>query len=317
MPHSLYADNSQDEALARLTRLVRNILGVEIAAVSLIDGATQRFKSISGLEIAEIPLPQSFCRVPWREGRTIIIPDATKDEEFHDHPLVTEMKLRAYAGVPLKSSAGETFGTICAIQTSTRDFAERDIAVLEDLARIAETELELREHVNTDSLTGALTRRAFVRESARLAELVRRKRLQLSLIMMDVDHFKTINDTCSHAAGDEVLRAIAAACKISLRDYDLIGRLGGEEFAIAVEGDVDKALAVANRLKSAISALSFTFRGREVSVTASFGLCELGADGSIDEALQRADAALYEAKHDGRNRVVVAPVEGETTGAMA
>lgn len=306
MPHTFNADHGRDEAFSRLTRLIRNTLGVDIAAVSTIDEGVQSFKSIDGLVLQQIPLDESFCRVPYRDGCTVVIPDTSRTVEFENHQLVTEAGLKAYVGIPLKTSSGAVFGTICGIHKSPRQFSERDLIVLEDIANIAASELELREHANVDMLTGALTRRAFMRDSARLMELLKRKGLCLSMLMVDVDRFKSINDRHGHASGDEVLRSLAIGLKVNLREYDLLGRMGGEEFAIALEGDADRALKVAERLRQAVSSLQFTFDETVVNVTASFGLAELKCDEAFEETLKRADTALYAAKAAGRDRIVTA-----------
>ncbi len=308
MPHTLNTDPARAEAFSRLTRLIKNTLGVDIAAVSTIDDGVQSFKSIDGLALQQISLDESFCRVPFRDGCTVIIPDTGQTEEFENHQLVTGAGLKAYVGVPLKTSSGAVFGTICGIHKSPRQFSERELTVLEDIANIAASELELREHANVDMLTGALTRRAFLRDSTRLKELLRRKGLSLTVLMVDVDHFKTVNDKYGHACGDEVLRSVAMALKVNLREYDLLGRLGGEEFAVALEGDVDKSLRIAERLRQAVSSLQFTFMEKQASVTASFGVAELRCDEDFDEALNRADTALYAAKAAGRDRIETAAV---------
>lgn len=306
MPHTFNTDAARDETFSRLTRLIRNTLGVDIAAVSTIDDGVQNFKSIDGLRLEQIPLENSFCRVAYRDGCTVVMPDTGRAEEFKHHELVTEAGLKAYVGIPLKTSSGAVFGTICGIHKTPRNFSERDLIVLEDIANIAASELELREHANVDMLTGALTRRAFMRDSARLKELLRRKGLAMTVVMVDIDHFKSVNDKYGHASGDEVLKSVAMILKVNLREYDLLGRLGGEEFAIALEGDMEKALRIAERLRQAASSLKFTFADRPTNVTASFGIAELRCDEDFTEALNRADTALYAAKTAGRDRVATA-----------
>ncbi|MGI2036060.1 sensor domain-containing diguanylate cyclase [Rhizobium panacihumi] len=306
MPHTFNTDAAQDETFSRLTRLIRNTLGVDIAAVSTIDDGVQSFKSIDGLRFEQISLENSFCRVAFRDGCTIVMPDTGRTEEFQDHKLVTEAGLKAYVGIPLKTSSGAVFGTICGIHKTPRKFSERDLIVLEDIANIAASELELREHATVDMLTGALTRRAFMHDSARLKELLRRKGLVMTVVMVDIDHFKAVNDKYGHASGDEVLKSVAMILKVNLRKYDLLGRLGGEEFCIALEGDMEKARGVTERLRQAVSSLQFTFADRQTNVTASFGIAEFRRDEGFNDALKRADIALYAAKTAGRDCIVTA-----------
>ena len=123
--------------------------------------------------------------------------------------------------------------------------------------------------------------------------------------MLDVDHFKHINDSHGHPAGDEVLRRIAAACRGMLRDEDLTGRLGGEEFAVAlVQAPLQAAVAVAERLRKTIGALDMAHEGKVLKATVSIGVAEFGgvAD-TLSKLVSQADVQLYAAKHAGRNRI--------------
>jgi diguanylate cyclase (GGDEF)-like protein len=122
--------------------------------------------------------------------------------------------------------------------------------------------------------------------------------------MLDVDHFKAINDKYGHHAGDEVLRGLAAACGECLRDADILGRLGGEEFACLLpETSPERALLAAERLRAAVACKRITLAdGREIAITISIGVAALaGTDSNIEAALQRADQALYAAKRAGRD----------------
>ncbi len=164
---------------------------------------------------------------------------------------------------------------------------------------------QLKEMAATDALTGAVNRRQFfiLAEHERVRCL--RARRPLSLAMLDVDHFKSINDTYGHAAGDQVLIGLVAeACRL-LRQSDVVARLGGEEFAVLLpETGRDDALASAERLRAGIPSLSFNAGADTFSVTASVGVALIAdEDDDIDAALKRADVALYEAKRGGRNQV--------------
>lgn len=300
-------DATRDQPFARITSLVRDIFDVDIAAISLIEGSRQVFRSIQGLDLTEIPLEASFCRATWREDSSVVIPDTAKSGEFRDHALVTESpSLRFYAGAILRTSEGHPIGTICAIHTKPRQFSEKELRVLENLAEMVSNEFELREFAYVDALTGAYSRRHFLKECDRLCQLAVRKAFDLSIVMLDVDHFKSVNDRFGHAAGDEVLRALVVTCKSNLRTVDIVGRLGGEEFAIALEGPVDKVADVSERLRQAVSKLSFNFDTPPVHITSSFGVASvLPGERDISAALQRADKALYKAKSEGRDRVVI------------
>ncbi|MBN9022066.1 MAG: diguanylate cyclase, partial [Rhizobiales bacterium] len=166
-------------------------------------------------------------------------------------------------------------------------------------------EFRLARLAATDALTGLANRRYFFDVAAREVERVKRFRLPASLVMTDIDHFKSINDTYGHAAGDEALREVASVASAQLREPDVLARLGGEEFALLLPGVPEAGAAVAaERLRRSLSEASVLDAFR---ITASFGVSEiLASDAGIDDALARADAALYAAKQTGRNRVVTA-----------
>jgi diguanylate cyclase len=140
-----------------------------------------------------------------------------------------------------------------------------------------------------------------------MAATARRIKQPLTLAMIDIDHFKPINDNFGHAVGDAVLMAIGAACRSAVRSDDVIGRLGGEEFAMLMPlTDQETAFRIVDRLREAVAAIAIPAHdGRSVSVTISVGMA-MFADQQIDKLLLDADRALYLAKERGRNRIVLA-----------
>jgi diguanylate cyclase (GGDEF)-like protein len=159
----------------------------------------------------------------------------------------------------------------------------------------------------TDDLTGLVNRRRFL--EALDGEIVRAEGLgtPVSIVLVDLDHFKLVNDRFGHQAGDEVLRQFAVRALAHLRDVDVAGRIGGEEFAVVVpETSAAGAAAVAERLRRSLSKLPLPAGADSALVTASFGVAERMPGEGGSELLRRADAALYQAKREGRNRVVVA-----------
>ncbi len=145
-------------------------------------------------------------------GEPLVVPDAAIDPRFTDNPHVPAAASRFYAGVPLRSPDGHVIGTICAVDTRPRDFSDRELKILEDLALITMNELELRQRATIDVLTGALSRRAFKEEGNRAASLASRHNHALACLVFDLDHFKSVNDRFGHAAGDRVLTDAIKAC---------------------------------------------------------------------------------------------------------
>ena len=274
--------------------------------MSVLDGHRQWFKSAEGLEGSEAPREHTFCNQTIQESRPLVVTDASRDPRFSDNPYVLNPPfVRFYAGIPLQTKDSHGIGTLCIVDTKPREFPDSDVAILTDLARIVMDELELRRVATTDSLTGALSRRAFKEEASRAAALALRHHHDLSCVMLDVDHFKLINDKHGHACGDLVLSAVVKACRSALRKSDLIGRMGGEEFAVLLpHTGAEGALQTSERMRKAVEDLRFSSIP-DARVTASFGVASLTRTTNDFEALLKsADAALYEAKSSGRNRCV-------------
>ncbi|MCA9358262.1 GGDEF domain-containing protein [Candidatus Kaiserbacteria bacterium] len=182
----------------------------------------------------------------------------------------------------------------------------------------AENEV-LLQLANTDQLTGLGNRRLFSARAEYLMKLLptpstnqaRYRERQahipaLTAIYIDIDHFKQINDTYGHPAGDVVLRTLAVQLRKLLRDSDLICRFGGEEFVVLLPDDATDALRVAEKIRTAIANVDFGIKDL-LGITISIGLCSVACQVPLDQLLSRADAALYAAKQSGRNRVVVFP----------
>jgi diguanylate cyclase (GGDEF)-like protein len=173
------------------------------------------------------------------------------------------------------------------------------------------TELRHRTAAMLDPLTGIANRRAFMQEAAALAERHPDNPRPASMLLMDLDHFKSINDRFGHAIGDRVLEIFAATTRESLRPVDLFGRLGGEEFAVLLyDVDRERAMAMADRIRQAFAATAHRLSGDEIGGTVSVGLahCE-GPVLDVSSLLAQADRALYFAKENGRNRIEEATIE--------
>ena len=169
----------------------------------------------------------------------------------------------------------------------------------------------------TDPLTGAFNRRTFLELAEKEIARTRRARGSLSIVMIDLDNFKQVNDRNGHLAGDEVLKGVVLVVQACLRKEDLLVRYGGEEFCILLPGvAIDRTALLAERIRGAVEQASFSFNGKTLQVTISIGLSALSPDSAegIDKLIARADEALYTAKKAGRNRVIAFPPN--TTLAM-
>jgi diguanylate cyclase (GGDEF)-like protein len=158
-----------------------------------------------------------------------------------------------------------------------------------------------------DPLTGTGNRIAMDQTLQREIEMSRRHLQPLSLLMLDIDHFKHINDTHGHSAGDDVLKAVATSIKEQLRNVDMVFRFGGEEFLILLSNTSREAAAmVGERLRFAVQAHDYTADGNMIELTVSLGCSTLLPGESVESLLRRADSALYVAKREGRNRLAMA-----------
>jgi len=174
------------------------------------------------------------------------------------------------------------------------------------VARLDEAQKRLKHLAVTDELTGLKNRRYIMERLESEYQRAVRMETPLSLVLIDIDHFKNVNDTHGHAFGDVVLKAVSREMRESLRTYDLLGRIGGEEFLIASPGSTrDEATALAERIRNRIREKQISGGAITISVTVSAGVTALvGQDEKTDTLLARVDEALYRAKEDGRNRVI-------------
>jgi diguanylate cyclase (GGDEF)-like protein/PAS domain S-box-containing protein len=175
-----------------------------------------------------------------------------------------------------------------------------------DLTEQKQIEDQLRETATTDALTGTLTRRRLLELADHEWSRAHRYTRPVCLVLLDLDFFKSINDRFGHLVGDEALRRVGAVLRASLRREDWVGRFGGEEFAIVLpETRIEAASGSMERVRAAIEAIDLEVDDERVPLAVSAGVVAMRTGESIEDALQRADEALYEAKATGRNRVVV------------
>jgi diguanylate cyclase (GGDEF)-like protein len=300
-------DTPAEAPFDKITQLVKTVLDVPIVAVSLIDVDRQWFKSCVGLEVSETARDISFCTHTIQSREPMVIPDATLDPKFAENPLVLGAPyIKSYAGAPLIAPDGYALGSLCAIDTVPRQFEAWQIDVLKSFAALVVDEFELRRMTHSDSLTGALSRRAFLVEAERAISHFFRHDLPSAIISLDVDYFKQINEAYGHPMGDAMLRAITDLLREQSQPGDLLARLGGDEFALLLTGsDIDQAVLTAQRCRTALADLTFS-HDPKLRVTASFGISALNLGHvSAEKWLDAANLALDEAKETGRNKCCV------------
>ncbi len=232
------------------------------------------------------------------------------------HPVLPEKWVRkgedACLLVPLDGAGGFRGILVCASRED-HGYHKRDAEAVKEILAIMRMGIShalqieiLEERAKSDGLTGLLNQRT-LRE--RLSSVLSRldSRYECAVIMMDIDHFKRINDTYGHPAGDEVLRRVAKIIQKTIRKVDMAARYGGEEFALYLhQADREKALHAAERLRLIIGQTRFEFGGKEVGITVSLGIACYPSDGRDSRnILERADEALYRSKQGGRNRTTI------------
>lgn len=292
-------DTPFEERFDRLTRMAKRLFDVPIALVSLVDEQRQWFKSCIGLSATETGRDISFCGHAILDDDLFVIPNALDDERFADNPLVIgEPYIRFYAGSPLCSIDGHQLGTLCIIDTKPRNFSEDDIQVLRDLALTVERELVGLQLATEDELTGLINRRGFYNLAQHSLKLCVRYQLEITLVYLDLNNFKAINDNCGHEEGDEILKAFASMMGEVCRESDLYARLGGDEFIMLL---VNTEKAVGEAMVAKLKGKVETFQSSE-NKKYSFGLSAgvlsfFPKKGDvIDDYIRRADALMFDDK---------------------
>lgn len=314
-------DISSELELSRvLTAIVRRVLallGAGECEVALVDQDSRKLrivvsynrdKDYTGLEMED---GEGIMGRATQTRRTVIIEDYATWEGRSPQ---FEPVHRTVICVPLLYNQ-ELLGAISVgADPDLKKFDLRDIRMIEMFSQQAAIAIhnarlfsEVQRLAVTDALTGIYNRRAFFDRARQEYNRSVRYGHRISVIMLDVDHFKVINDRFGHAAGDEALRTIANLCTSNLRACDILGRYGGEEFTILVpETPLNGALSIAQRLCDQIAAISISSERGVIRVTASIGVAEMCEETSgLDELIDRADQALYRAKQSGRNRVAI------------
>jgi len=292
-------DTPAEERFDRLTRIAKRIFGVPIVLVSLVDENRQWFKSRVGLSVSETPRDISFCGHAILSNEIFIIPDATKDGRFADNPLVVNgPHIRFYAGCPLLSPNGSKLGTLCIMDRKPRSLSEEDLEILKDLASMVEREIAMVQLATVDELTNIPNRRGFMIPAQHSLNLCARQGIPASLVFVDLNNFKPINDTFGHAEGDRALTAFANQFNTRFRKSDLFARLGGDEFVVLL-ANTSKKLAeeIVARFRQSIDQFNQEAK-RGYDISFAYGIVEFNPDKhhTIESLLADGDSMMYEQK---------------------
>lgn len=314
-----------------LVLLAASICGTDQAAITFVDEDRQWFKARLGIDVPGTPRDDSFCAYTILDtGRVLEVEDAREDPRFTDNTFVTERGLRFYAGTALVGSDDQPVGALCVIADAPRRLRADQVAALEALGRQVVGQLELRRELvaaqanaallgesearyrvlaHHDPLTGLPNRASFL---ARMREV---QGVPVGLCFLDLDRFKVVNDIHGHEAGDRALQHVADVLRRICGPNALAARLGGDEFVVLCTDVDEPAMRQLSAAVEAAVAQEVEVRdGVRVSVGASAGWTVTAGDVPPDEALRRADQAMYDKKTARRRRsdiVVEAGSDGE------
>ena len=344
-----------------VVRLASLICDVPVAMVNFVAADTQWTQACVGISIESVPRDVTFCAHTILSDELMVVPDATLDRRFASNPFVVNPPhVRFYAGYPLKDEAGHRLGSLCVADVRPRELSEGQRASLLALGRQAETHLRLRRRnqelagqlirseaaerisnylATRDPLTDLPNRRLFLEKldaacapdapatPADEGDGGARRNPPggyVGLLFLDLDHFKVVNDSLGHGAGDELLRVMARRLVTCLRDSDTVGRftprrdrlvarMGGDEFCVLLPGLADPADAdaVAGRVRDALKVPAPLADGRQHTCGVSIGIAVADPSGrdaatasvAAENLLANADVALFEAKRAGRDEI--------------
>jgi diguanylate cyclase (GGDEF)-like protein len=330
-------DTAPDQGFDDIVRLAALACAAPVATFTLVDRQRQWFKARIGMGVVETPRDESLCALAIRSpSRMLLVRDIASDPELRMRPRDAGGRpLNFYAGIPLIDGEGHALGALGIYDHLPRDLDAGQQGALEALARLGERLVELhrlsgrqhdllsrgsllarrlaserdewqrrhedlRREASRDPLTGLVNRGTLQRLREDPVAMARLEAAPYTLALIDIDHFKQVNDRHGHLLGDQALRAVAAAITACTRQGDIAARFGGEEFLLILPNtSLAGAFEVAERIREAVLDVGLPFL---LSVSIGIALANPGRD-SPEQAFERADQALYRAKSSGRNRV--------------
>lgn len=319
----LELDSLAEKDFALLARVATEICDVPYALITFVEEDLVRTFSSVGMPKMLIPRDDAACSWTILQDGVLEITDLKNDRKTSHSQVMADTGMQLYAGTSLVTGEGYRIGTLCVWDKQPHRLSAQQRELLTGLARQAMALLELRENesllkqallreqrlASVDMLTGLLNRRVLFERLDHEIERSRRYGTPLSLIMIDLDNFKKINDRLGHAAGDCVLRRVGEIILTGSRTSDIAGRYGGEELCVVLpQTSAEGARVFSESLRDQIAGTAIAFGAQTIEVTASFGVASLASGQSnLEQLFAAADTALYSAKKNGRNRVVLAP----------
>lgn len=298
-------DTAPEDRFDRITRIANRLFNTPNSYISIIDSDRQWFKSVDGTSSKETPRSVSFCTHTIMSDKPMVVEDSLLDDRFKNSPLVRGgSKIRFYAGVPLREKNGYRVGTLCLSDIKPRSFTEEDIGLLVDLANMAEQELTSAQIATSDHLTEISNRRGFLHLSVHTAALCVRMGKACSMALIDLDGLKPVNDQYGHAAGDELLKSFSRLMLGNMRDSDICGRIGGDEFAVFFpDTDQHQAEKIIARFRSVVSQHNTT-HSKKAQIEFSCGIVSRKGDEALDAEgmIGEADALMYEQKRNRKEK---------------
>jgi len=308
-------DSEPEQEYDDIARLAAYVCGVDRAMVAFLDQDRKWHKARYNIAAIEVPRDFSICSVTILDDQPLVVPDTHKEPLVKNIGMVTEAPyVRFYAGVPLIDRDGFAIGTLCAIDTKPHPGLNEEqvnnlvalgrqvMQLLELRYQLMQTkanELRLRDLSLTDDLTGLYNRRALIDAFQAEVSRVKRSGSVLSLLVVDIDHFKLFNDQFGHTVGDQVLKNVADSLRSRTRSSDFCARYGGEEFVILLAQVTHKqGLGIAEMYRRTV-----VERSGDYKVTISLGHASYEDGDSFEDCFDRADLALSQAKAQGRNRI--------------